>query len=333
MSHLLEIRDLVTVFDTPEGTVHAVDGASLHLDAGEVLGLVGESGCGKSVLALSVLRLIEAPGRIAAGAIRWRGRDLLPLSGKEMRRVRGPEIAMVFQEPMTSLNPVFTVGNQVAEAIVVHQKKSWREAMADAEELLRTVAIPDPARRIHDYPHQMSGGMRQRVLIAMALSCNPSLLIADEPTTALDVTIQAQILELLDHLRRERGLAVLLITHDLGVVAEMADRVSVMYTGRIVEEAPVRDLFRRPLHPYTAGLLRSVPRPGRDPATGRRQRLPAIEGMVPDLIRLPPGCDFAPRCPEVFAACHRQDPPLYPLGEGRTAACEKYAPGGDDAGG
>ncbi len=329
MSHLLEIHDLVSVFDTPQGPVRAVDRVSLTLDEGEVLGLVGESGCGKTVLALSILRLVAAPGRIVSGRILWRGRDLLTLKPKELRQVRGREIAMIFQEPMTSLNPVFTVGNQIAETIVVHQKKSWKAAMADAVELLRVVAIPDPERRVRDYPHQMSGGMRQRVLIALALSCNPSLIIADEPTTALDVTIQAQILELLDSLRRERGLAVLLITHDLGVVAEVADRVAVMYTGRKVEEAPVRDLFAGPRHPYTVGLLRSVPVPGRDPETQRRRRLPAIDGVVPDLTRLPPGCNFAPRCPDVFDACHNRNPPLLPVGPGHVAACEKYHSGGE----
>ncbi|MFQ5768243.1 MAG: ABC transporter ATP-binding protein, partial [Acidobacteriota bacterium] len=239
MSHLLEISDLVTVYDTPDGKVKAVDGVSLHLDAGETLGLVGESGCGKSVLALSILGLVTSPGRIESGRILWRGRDLLSLRPRQMRRVRGREIAMIFQEPMTALNPVFTIGNQIAEAIVVHRRTTWKRAMEEAVELLRAVSIPSPEMRIRDYPHQLSGGMRQRVLIAMALSCQPSLIIADEPTTALDVTIQAQILDLLEKLRQERGLAVLLITHDLGVVAEVADRVSVMYTGRIVEEAPV----------------------------------------------------------------------------------------------
>ncbi len=260
MSHLLEVRDLVVTFDTPEGQVRPVDGVSLILDAGETLSLVGESGCGKTVLALSILRLVTEPGRIASGQILWKGRDLLTLTPRQMRTVRGREIAMIFQEPMTALNPVFTVGNQIAETMVVHQRKSWKVAMKDAADLLRLVAIPDPERRVHDYPHQMSGGMRQRVLIAMALSCNPDLILADEPTTALDVTIQAQILELLDRLRQERGLAVLHITHDLGVVAEVAHRVAVMYTGRVVEEAPVTDLFHDPLYSYTLGLMASRPR-------------------------------------------------------------------------
>ena len=324
---LLDIDDLVSVFETPEGTVRAVDGVSLRVEAGEVVGLVGESGCGKTVLALSILRLLSSPGRIASGRIGWKGCDLLALSPKELRRVRGAQIAMIFQEPAVSLNPVFTVGSQIAETIVVHKRTSWKEARQQAIELLDRVAIPEPERRVDDYPHQMSGGMQQRVMIALALSCEPDLIIADEATTALDVTIQAQILELLERLRQERGLAVLLITHDLGVVAQIADRVAVMYTGRIVEEAPVRDLFRDPRHPYTVGLLRSLPRPGA--GAGGRRRLEAIEGMVPDLARLPAGCDFAPRCPEVFDACHQQDPPLYRLGGARRAACEKYAPGVD----
>ena len=330
MSHLLEVRDLVVTFDTPEGEIRPVDGVSLTLDAGEVLGLVGESGCGKTVLALSILRLLAAPGRILSGEILWKGRDLLGLSKRDLRKVRGREIAMVFQEPMTSLNPVFTVGNQIAETIVVHQGKSWKEAMQEAVELLRLVAMPDPERRVRDYPHQMSGGMRQRVLIAMALSCEPDLILADEPTTALDVTIQAQILELLDNLRRERGLAVLLITHDLGVVAEMADRVAVMYTGRVVEKAPVGDLFHDPRHPYTVGLMTSRPQTGEDGPVAASRRLPAIPGMVPALSRLPSGCHFGPRCPDLFDACEAAVPPLYPLGPGRAVACEKFRDGEED---
>ncbi|MCZ6650065.1 MAG: ABC transporter ATP-binding protein [Acidobacteria bacterium] len=326
MSHLLEVRDLVVTFDTPEGQVRPVDGVSLTLDAGETLSLVGESGCGKTVLALSILRLVTEPGRITSGQILWKGRDLLTLTPRQMRTVRGREIAMIFQEPMTALNPVFTVGNQIAETMVVHQRKSWKVAMKDAADLLRLVAIPDPERRVHDYPHQMSGGMRQRVLIAMALSCNPDLILADEPTTALDVTIQAQILELLDRLRQERGLAVLHITHDLGVVAEVAHRVAVMYTGRVVEEAPVTDLFHDPLHPYTLGLMASRPRTDEAQPAAARRRLPAIQGMVPPLTQLPAGCHFAPRCPDLFAACEVAPPPLYPMGPGRTVACEKYNP-------
>jgi len=326
LSHLLEIQDLVVTFDTPEGRIRPVDGVSLTVDAGETLGLVGESGCGKTVLALSILSLVAEPGRITSGRILWKGRDLLTLTPRRMRAVRGREIAMIFQEPMTALNPVFTVGNQVAETIVVHQRKSWKMAMKEAVDLLRLVAIPDPERRVHDYPHQMSGGMRQRVLIAMALSCNPDLILADEPTTALDVTIQAQILELLDRLRRERELAVLLITHDLGVVAEVAHRVAVMYTGRIVEEAPVTDLFHDPLHPYTLGLMASRPRTDDEPVAGLRRRLPAIQGMVPPLTRLPGGCHFAPRCPDLFPACQVAPPPLYPVGPGRAVACAKFNP-------
>ena len=319
---LLRIEDLVSVFDTPQGVIRAVDGVNLHVEAGEVVGLVGESGCGKTVLALSILRLLVAPGRIDSGRILWKGSDLLKLGPKELRRVRGAQIAIIFQEAAASLNPVFTVGSQIAETIVVHKKVSRQEARRQAIELLHTVAIPEPERRVDDYPHQMSGGMQQRVMIALALSCDPDLIIADEATTALDVTIQAQILELLDRLRRERGLAVLLITHDLGVVAEVADRVAVMYTGRIVEEAPVRALFREPRHPYTEGLLRSLPGAG---TAAVRGRLAAIDGMVPDLAALPVGCNFAPRCPDVFDACRHRNPSLRVVGEQRTAACEKFA--------
>ncbi|MCA1601435.1 MAG: ABC transporter ATP-binding protein, partial [Acidobacteria bacterium] len=258
MSHLLEVRNLQTHFPTRAGLVRAVNGVSFHLDRGELLGLVGESGCGKSITALSIMRLIAPPGKIAGGHIVFDGKNLLQMSEPEMRQMRGDDIAMIFQDPMTSLNPVFTVGEQIAEALRLHRKLSRKDARLAAINAMREVAIPDPARRTDDYPHQLSGGMRQRVMIAMALACNPKLLIADEPTTALDVTIQAQILELLDELRRSRELAVLLITHDLGVVAEVADRVAVMYTGKIVEESPVEELFARPRHPYTEGLLRSV---------------------------------------------------------------------------
>src|SRR5256712_13277936 len=280
MSHLLEVRDLRTHFPTRAGLVRAVDGVSFYLDGGELLGLVGESGCGKSITAFSVRRLSAPPGKIVGGEISFDGRNLLKLSDAEMRQIRGDDIAMIFQDPMTSLNPVFTVGEQIAEALRLHRKLSRKAARAAAIQAMSEVAIPDPARRVDDYPHQLSGGMRQRVMIAMALACDPKLLIADEPTTALDVTIQAQILELLDGLRKSRELAVLLITHDLGVVAEVADRVAVMYTGKIVEESPVAELFARPKHPYTEGLLRSVPKlTVKDVA--KAERLQTIEGVLP----------------------------------------------------
>ena len=296
MSHLLKVRSLATQFPTREGLVRAVDGVSFYLDRGELLGLVGESGCGKSITALSIMRLVAPPGKIVAGEILFDGRDLLKLSNREMRDVRGDDIAMIFQDPMTSLNPVFPVGEQIAEALRLHRKLSRANARKAAVDAMREVSIPDPKLRANDYPHQLSGGMRQRVMIAMALACDPKLLIADEPTTALDVTIQAQILELLDHLRQTRELAVLLITHDLGVVAEVADRVAVMYTGKIVEESPVDELFARPKHPYTEGLLRSVPKLTAKDVI-KPERLQTIEGMVPRPNALPPGCHFEPRCP------------------------------------
>ena len=322
-AHLLEVKDLQTHFPTRSGLVRAVDGVSFHLDRGELLGLVGESGCGKSITALSVMRLIAPPGRIVAGEILFDGRDLLRLSDAEMRHMRGDDIAMIFQDPMTSLNPVFTVGEQIAEALRLHRKLSRKEARQATIEAMREVAIPDPSRRLDDYPHQLSGGMRQRVMIAMALACNPKLLIADEPTTALDVTIQAQILELLDDLRKQRELAVLLITHDLGVVAEVADRVAVMYTGRIVEESPVDELFARPKHPYTEGLLRSVPKLTSDHVV-RKERLETIEGVVPRPTDLPPGCHFAPRCPHRMPRCTQEDIPLYELDGGVKVRCVLY---------
>src|SRR5256714_3496040 len=286
MPHLLEVKNLQTHFPTRAGLVKSVNGVSFYLDKGELLGLVGESGCGKSITALSVMRLISKPGRIVGGEIIFDGKNLLKLSDAEMRQIRGDDIAMVFQDPMTSLNPVFTVGEQIAEALRWHRKLSRKAARAAAIQAMSEVAIPDPARRVDDYPHQLSGGMRQRVMIAMALACDPKLLIADEPTTALDVTIQAQILELLDELRRTRELAVLLITHDLGVVAEVADRVCVMYTGRIVEQSNVNELFAEPKHPYTRGLLRSVPRLS-DANSPRTVRLQTIEGTVPSPTNLP----------------------------------------------
>jgi peptide/nickel transport system ATP-binding protein len=322
---LLEVEDLRVEFAAPEGPVRAVDGVSFRIREGETLGLVGESGCGKSVTALSLLRLITPPGRIASGSIRYRGTDLLALAEREIRKVRGKEIALIFQEPVAALNPVFTAGSQIAEAIRVHRRISWKEAMGEAVQLLRRVQIPDPERRVREYPHQMSGGMCQRVMIAMALSCKPSLVIADEPTTALDVTIQAEILDLLRRLREEFSLSVLLISHNLGVIAESADRVAVMYAGRIVEEAPVREIFASPRHPYTAGLLASVPKLGERGRSGRR-RLPMIPGNVPDPARREPGCSFAPRCPEVMDECRLGDPSLLPLGPDRKVACFLHHP-------
>jgi oligopeptide/dipeptide ABC transporter ATP-binding protein len=321
--HLLEVNDLQTHFPTRAGLVRAVDGVSFYLDRGELLGLVGESGCGKSMTALSVMRLIAPPGRIVNGEILFDGKDLLKLSEAEMREMRGDDIAMIFQDPMTSLNPVFTVGEQIAEALRLHRKMSRREARQATIDAMREVAIPDPARRLDDYPHQLSGGMRQRVMIAMALACNPKLLIADEPTTALDVTIQAQILELLTDLRNRRDLAVLLITHDLGVVAEVADRVAVMYTGRIVEESPVDELFARPKHPYTEGLLRSVPKLTSDDVM-RKERLETIDGVVPSPTDLPPGCHFAPRCVHRMPRCTEERIPFYELDGGVQVRCVLY---------
>jgi len=305
--------------------VRAVDDVSFYLDRGELLGLVGESGCGKSMTALSIMRLVAPPGRIVGGEILFDGKNLLKLSNAQMRDVRGNDIAMIFQDPMTSLNPVFTVGEQIAEALRLHRGLSRKNARKGAVEAMREVSIPDPELRVDDYPHQLSGGMRQRVMIAMALACDPKLLIADEPTTALDVTIQAQILELLDNLRKTRDLAVLLITHDLGVVAEVADRVAVMYTGKIVEESPVDELFARPKHPYTEGLLRSVPKLTAKDVV-RAERLQTIEGVVPKPTALPPGCHFAPRCPYRMPRCDDGEIPLYPMGETLSVRCVLYDP-------
>jgi peptide/nickel transport system ATP-binding protein len=317
--HLLEIRGLQTDFATDDGTVRAVDGVDLTIDRGETLGIVGESGCGKTVTALSALKLIAMPpGRIAGGQIFWLGRDLVPLGPAAMRRIRGKEIGIVFQEPMTSLNPVYSVGEQVAEAIREHEGLGRRAAFDRAVEMLALVHIPNPARRARDYPHQFSGGMRQRVMIAMALSCSPQLLIADEPTTALDVTIQAQILDLLGEMKSRFGTAIMLITHAMGVVAETAQRVAVMYAGRIVEEAPVEELFARPRHPYTQGLIRSIPRLDR---AGAKTRLQAIPGTVPSLSDLPPGCRFAPRCGFAMPVCTRAVPPLREVAPGHKVAC------------
>jgi oligopeptide/dipeptide ABC transporter ATP-binding protein len=309
---LLEVDDLHTQFFTPLGVVRAVDGVSYHLRPRETLGIVGESGCGKSVTALSILRLVASPpGRITGGAIRFEGRNLLDLSEHEMEAIRGNDISMIFQEPMTSLNPLYTAGHQIAEAIALHQGLSRKDAMDGAIEMLRRVSIPEPERRAHAYPHQLSGGMRQRVMIAMALSCNPKVLIADEPTTALDVTIQAQILELMRELRERLGTAMILITHDLGVVAENADRVVVMYAGRKVEEAAVDELFDHPGHPYTIGLLGSIPQlDGAVLARTKRSRLTEIKGMVPSLANLPLGCTFAARCGFATDQCRATYPPL-----------------------
>ena len=325
MSHLLEVKNLRTHFPTRAGLVRAVDDVSFSLNRGELLGLVGESGCGKSITALSIMRLIAPPGKIVAGEIIFDGKELLKLSEQEMRAIRGDDIAMIFQDPMTSLNPVFTVGEQIAEALRLHRHLSRKAAREAAIQAMREVSIPDPARRVADFPHQLSGGMRQRVMIAMALACDPQLLIADEPTTALDVTIQAQILELLDGLRKTRELAVLLITHDLGVVAEVADRVAVMYTGKIVEESPVDELFARPKHPYTEGLLRSVPKLTAADVI-KKERLATIEGTVPSPTNLPPGCHFAPRCPYRLPRCTEDDIPLYDLGDEVRVRCVLHDP-------
>jgi peptide/nickel transport system ATP-binding protein len=319
---LLEIEDLRTYFFTRDGVVRAVDGVSIEVRRGETLGVVGESGCGKSVTSLSILRLIpEPPGRIVSGAIRFAGTDLLKLSEAEMREIRGNEISMIFQEPMTSLNPVLTVSRQISETLMLHQGLDARGAAARAVEMLRLVKIPEPERRAQQYPHELSGGMRQRVMIAMALACNPKLLIADEPTTALDVTIQAQILDLMRELKQKIGAAIILITHDLGVVAEMAQRVVVMYAGRKVEEAPVKELFRRPRHPYTVGLLNSVPHLGATRGRATPPRLAEIPGMVPSLREEIVGCAFAPRCPFVTDRCRRETPVLETKGAAHVVAC------------
>jgi peptide/nickel transport system ATP-binding protein len=324
MAHLLEIKNLQTHFPTRSGLVRAVDDVSFHIDDGELLALVGESGCGKSITALSVMRLISSPGKIAGGEITFNGENLLAATEERMREIRGDDIAMIFQDPMTSLNPVYTVGEQIGEALRLHRKLSRKLAREATIEAMREVAIPDPSRRVDDYPHQLSGGMRQRVMIAMALACDPKLLIADEPTTALDVTIQAQILELLNELRRTRELGVLLITHDLGVVAEVADRVAVMYTGRIVEQSPVEELFARPKHPYTEGLLRSVPKLTAE-HVAKAERLETIEGVVPSPTDLPTGCHFAPRCPHRMPRCTTEGAiPLYDLENDVRVRCVLY---------
>jgi peptide/nickel transport system ATP-binding protein len=317
---LLEVRSLSTHFFTEDGVIRAVENISFDLFPGEILSLVGESGCGKSVTALSILRLIASPpGQVVGGEILFDGKDLLKLKEKEMEKVRGNDIAMIFQEPMTSLNPVFTVGDQIMEAILFHQKVDREEARKKAVELLDRVRIPSPEATIDAYPHQLSGGMRQRAMIAMALSCQPKLLIADEPTTALDVTVQAQVLRLLKEIQREMGMAVLLITHDLGVVSEIADRVAVMYAGRMMEYGPIETIFQQVRHPYTRGLLDSIP-----PLEEKRKRLNAIPGQVPDPMDLPAGCTFHPRCTLAIDACKRAEPPLFPVNGDHLSRCIRW---------
>ena len=323
VGNILEVRNLQTQFNTLDGVVRAVDGVSFDLARGETLGIVGESGCGKSVTALSILRLIPPEtGRIAAGSIKFEGEELTTLGEEAMKRLRGHRISMIFQEPMTSLNPVLTVGTQIAENVVRHMAVPWRAARERAFEMLDLVRIADARRRLDEYPHQLSGGMRQRVMIAMALSCDPQVLIADEPTTALDVTIQAQILQLMLELKEKTGTAIVLITHDLGVVAETTERVVVMYAGRKVEEAPVEALFEEPLHPYTRGLMRAIPRLDVEAdAAGTRPRLQEIPGLVPRLTQPIPGCAFAPRCGFATGRCAVEPPPLIDAGAGHTVAC------------
>ena len=315
---LLDVKNLKTYFFTDEGTVRAVDGVDLYIEKGETLGIVGESGCGKSVTALSIMKLIpQPPGRIVEGEIRYDGKNLVDLPPGKMRKIRGKEISMIFQEPMTSLNPVFTCGEQIAEALRLHEGLGRRDAMAKTVDMLKLVHMANAERRVKEYPHQLSGGMRQRVMIAMALSCNPKLLIADEPTTALDVTIQAQILELLKDLSRKLGVAMLIITHNLGVVARYADRVNVMYAGRIVERGTAREIYANPRHPYTLGLLRSVPRLDEP----KKAKLAPIPGQPPDLTRLPPGCAFAPRCAFAIERCRAERPELETVGSEHVSAC------------
>jgi peptide/nickel transport system ATP-binding protein len=323
MPNLLEVDNLQTHFQTRAGLVKAVDGVSFSLGEGELLGLVGESGCGKSITALSVMRLISEPGKIVGGSIKFKGEELTTASAVRLREIRGNDIAMIFQDPMTSLNPVFTVGEQIAEALRLHRKLDRQQAREAAIGAMREVSIPSPERRVNDYPHQLSGGMRQRVMIAMSLACDPELLIADEPTTALDVTIQAQILELLDELRKTRKLAILLITHDLGVVAEVADRVCVMYTGKIVEESGVDEIFAKPKHPYTQGLLRSVPKLTEE-GVERSVRLETIEGTVPSPTNLPNGCHFAPRCKFRMQRCVEGEIPFFATPDGARVRCVLY---------
>jgi oligopeptide/dipeptide ABC transporter ATP-binding protein len=324
---LLSVEGLTTAFETPAGTITAVNGVSFEIRPGETLGLVGESGSGKSVTAFSIIRLVQRPGRITAGRVMFQGRDLASLPEEEMRQVRGAGIGFIFQEPMAALNPVMRVGDHIVEALRVHGLATRAEARARAIDLLRAVRIVDAERRVDDYPHQLSGGMRQRVMIAIALACRPPLVLADEPTTALDVTVQAQILELLRDMKREFGISLLLITHDLGVIAETADRVAIMYAGRIVEQGRVRDIFRNPAHPYTRGLLASIP----GGAAG--SRLHAIEGTVPNLALLPPGCSFGPRCSERMPVCSRAFPDATAVGPEHSVRCYLHSAAGDQAGG
>jgi len=323
-SPLLQIRNLKTYFYVRKGVVKAADGVTFRLQRGETLGVVGESGCGKSITALSIMRLISPPGRIVDGEILLKGKDILKIPSHLMRNIRGNEISMIFQEPMTSLNPVFTIGRQVSEAIMTHQNLGKKDALEKSIEMLELVGIASPEERVWDYPHQLSGGQRQRVMIAMALSCRPSLLIADEPTTALDVTIQAQILDLMLKLQQDQGTSAILITHDLGVIAEMAQRVAVMYAGNIVEEADVRTLFKRPLHPYTQGLLQSIPYLRKKGEKRKGKKLHEIAGVVPSLLNLPPGCRFYPRCSAKNEKCRGENPQLGSVEEGHFVRCWLY---------
>jgi peptide/nickel transport system ATP-binding protein/oligopeptide transport system ATP-binding protein len=323
-AHLLQLDELKTYFYTFEGTARAVDDVSFYLDKGEVLGVVGESGCGKSVTAQSIMRLIpEPPGKIVHGNILFDGMNIVELDMEQMRSIRGNRISMIFQEPMTSLNPVYTIGNQISEMFLLHEKRSKRESWDRSIEMLRKVQIPAPEKRVHEYPHQLSGGMRQRAMIAMALACNPEILIADEPTTALDVTIQAQILDLMLQLKENYDTAIIMITHDLGVIAEIAQRIVVMYAGKVVEEGQAVAIFEDPKHPYTQGLLKSIPKLGERSRHGR-QRLKGISGIVPSLYELPPGCGFFPRCPESLTVCKEKPPKMIETGGGHQVRCWLY---------
>ena len=324
MENVLGIKNLKTYFFTRRGVVPAVDGVDMRIGKGQVIGVVGESGCGKSMTAMSIVRLLSYPGKIVEGEILLEGQDLAQASEKRMREIRGNDISVIFQEPMTSLNPVLTVGKQVREAVLLHQKVSKKEARERVIEMFRQVGIPEPEERYRSYPHQLSGGLRQRVMIAMAMICNPKLLLADEPTTALDVTIEAQILHLMKQLQEKRGTAILLITHNLGVVAEICDYVYVMYAGKVVEQADVFTLFREPLHPYTSGLIRSIPKVHEQEGGG--QRLYTIKGMVPNLLHMPEGCAFCPRCEHATERCRLEKPELYDRGDGHRVRCFLYEP-------